>query len=59
MELKKVHEWIMVNNLVLNVSKTKSNIFGSRHKLASKPKLDLYVCGEPIEQVENVKLFGL
>lgn len=58
-ELERVYEWITVNKLVLNISKTKSILFGSRHKLATKPKLELYVAKEPIEQVEKLKLLGM
>lgn len=58
-ELETVYAWITLNKLVLNISKTKSILFGSRHKLATKPKLELYVAKDPIEQVEKVKLLGM
>lgn len=40
-ELKVVHDWIVCNRLVLNISKTKSIVMGTRHRLSSNPKLDL------------------
>ena len=57
-ELNKVFDWIKLNNLVLNISKTKSIILGSRHNLSSTPKMRLNLYGEPIEQVDKVKLLG-
>ena len=58
-ELETVHDWITSNKLVLNISKTKGIIFGSRHRLSARPKLDLYVDKVPIEQVEKVQLLGM
>ena len=56
-ELNKVFDWIKRNNLVLNISKTKSIILGSRHNLVIYTmSLNLY--GEAIEQVDKVKLLG-
>ena len=54
-----VHDWITSNKLVLNISKTKGIIFGSRHRLSARPKLDLYVDKVPMEQVEKVQLLGM
>ena len=57
-ELNMVFDWIKQNKLVLNISTTKSIILGSRHKLSSTPKMSLNSSGEPIEQVDKVKLLG-
>lgn len=45
--------------LVLAISKTKSIVFGSRHRLVSKPKLGLSIFGEPIQLADKAKLLGL
>lgn len=58
-ELDMVFDWIQQNKLVLNISKTKSIILGSSHKLSSRPTLRLNLSGELIEQVDKVKLLGL
>ena len=57
-ELNKVFDWIKQNKFVLNISKTKSIILGLIHKLSSTPKMSLNLSGEPIEQVDKVKLLG-
>jgi len=38
-ELNRVFDWIKRNKLVLNISKTKSIIFGSSYKLSSTPNM--------------------
>ena len=58
-ELNMVFDWIKRNKMVLNISKTKSIILGSSHKLSSTPKMSLNLSGEPIEQVDKVKLLGI
>ena len=57
-ELNMVFDWIKRNKFVLNISKTKSIILGSSHKLSSTSKMSLNLSGEPIEQVNKVKLLG-
>lgn len=57
-ELNMVSDWIKQNKLVLNISKTKSVILVSSHKLSLIPKMSLNLSGEPIEQVDKVKLLG-
>lgn len=56
-ELKVVHDWIVC--LVLNISKTKSIVMGTRHRLSSNPKLDLMLCNSTVQQVESAKLLGV
>ena len=58
-ELGLVVDWIKRNRLVLNISKTKSIILGSFHKLSSKPTLKLKIAKVPIEQLNTVKLLGV
>ena len=44
-ELTKVSDWMTQNKLVLNISKTKSIIMRSRHKLSFTPKMILNLYG--------------
>ena len=56
-ELQSVLEWVASNKLVLNISKTKSIIFGTNHSLYFRPQLNLGMNGVAVEQVET-KLLG-
>ena len=58
-ELQSVLEWVTSNKLVLNISKTKSIIFGTNHSLNSRPQLNLVMNGVAVEQVEETKLLGV
>ena len=58
-ELHRVANWVSDNRLVLNVGKTKSILFGSKHQLEGNPKLDLQLNNTQIDQVNEVKLLGL
>jgi hypothetical protein len=49
---------VINNELVLNTSKTKSIVFGSKHSLRPRPPLKFYVKGVTNEQVEEAKLLG-
>lgn len=51
--------WAWSNKLVLNVSKTKSIVFGSNSRFKHNPQLNVSVQGVPVEQVEEVKLLGV
>ena len=42
-ELPSVSEWVINNKLVLNTSKTKISVFGSKHCLRDKPQLELCI----------------
>ena len=57
-ELQSVLEWVASNKLVLNISKTKSIVFGTNHSLSSRP-LNLVMNGVAVEQVEETKLLGI
>jgi hypothetical protein len=50
-ELQLVLEWVTRNKLVLNISKTKSIVFGTNHLLHPKPQLCLVMNNVEIEQV--------
>ena len=52
-------EWVASNKLVLNISKTKSIVFGTNHSLNSRPLLNLVMNGVSVEQVEETKLLGI
>ena len=55
-ELQSVLEWVASNKPVLNISKTKSIVFGTNHSLSSRPQLNLVMNGVAVEQVEETKL---
>ncbi len=59
LELTVVSEWFKANKLTLNVAKTKLVVFGSRHKLANAPNLNLTINNEKIEQVTEFKYWGV
>ena len=52
-ELQSVLEWAASNKLVLNISKTKSIVFGTNNFLSSRPQLNLVTNGMAVEQVEE------
>lgn len=54
-----IERWIKQNRLVLNISKTKSIVFGSSHSLSHDSALNLGINKEQIEQVKEVKLLGV
>ena len=58
-ELQSVLEWVASNKLVLNISKTKSIVFGTNHFLSARPQLNLVMNGVVVEQVEKTKLLGI
>ncbi len=58
-ELQLVVKWVRNNKMVLNLTKTKSIVFGSNSKLKLKPQLNVSVKSVPIEQVEEIRLFGV
>jgi hypothetical protein len=58
-ELQLVSEWVARNKLVLNISRTKSIVFGTNHSLNHKPQLNIVMNNVEIEQVEVTKLLGV
>ena len=57
-ELMLVSEWVARNKLALNISETKSIVFGTKHSLNPKPQLRLLINNAEIEQVGMNKLLG-
>ena len=55
-ELDIIGKWIFENKLILNISKTKSIVFGSNHSLRREPELKLFINKTPIQQVKEIKL---
>ena len=58
-ELQSGLEWVDSNKLVLNISKTKSIVFGTYHSLSFRPQLNLVMNRGAVEQVEETKLLGV
>ena len=58
-QLQSVLEWVANNKLVLNISKTKSIVFGTNHSFISRPRLNLEMNGVAVEQVEETKLLAV
>jgi hypothetical protein len=58
-ELQSVLECMASNKLVLNISKTKSIVFGTNHSRSARPQLNLVMNGVAVEQVEETKLLAL
>ena len=54
-----VSEWLVMNKLTLNVSKTKSVLFGTRCMLAKSSRLALQHDTEVVEQVDDFKYLGI
>ena len=52
-------EWVTSNKLALNISKSKSIVFGTNHSLNYRPQLNLVLNGVAVEQVEETKLLGV
>ena len=57
-ELQSDLEWLAGNKLVLNISKTKSIVFGTNHSLSSRTQLNLVMNAVAVEQVEKTKFLG-
>ncbi len=56
-ELNKISEWLVVNKLSLNVSKTKFSIFHKKGKHINQPKIKIQ--GTLIERVKDFNFLGL
>ena len=57
--LQSVLERVVSNKLALNISKTKSIVFGTNHSLCSRPQLYLVMHCVAGEKVEEIKLLGV
>ena len=58
-ELAKVYDWLAVNKLSLNISKTKYVIFHVINKRIEGVIPDLAINGVPLERVQNFNFLGL
>ena len=58
-ELAKVHDWLAVNKLSLNVKKTKFMVFHTRQKNIQLHVPELKIGDKVIERVENFDFLGL
>ena len=56
-ELRNVSDWLKLNKLSLNVSKTKAMVFHCQQRVVSYP--ELYLEGRPIEFVKHFKFLGI
>ena len=56
--LASAHEWLVVNGLQLNTSKTKCMLIHSNHRKPSS-SLDVQLGGKSIEQVQTYKFLGV
>jgi hypothetical protein len=55
-ELQLVSERVARNKLALNISKTKSIVFVTKHSLNPKPQLNIVISNVEIKQAEMTKL---
>ena len=53
-ELQIVSDWVEDNKLLLNITKTKCMVIGTRRRLARDSCLNLSMGGFPIEQVRKI-----
>ncbi len=58
-ELQILFDWITDNKPVINISKTKSILFGTKHFLSSNPQMDLIINNCAVERVQETKLVGV
>jgi hypothetical protein len=55
-KLQLVSEWLARNKLAINISKTKSIVFGTKYSINPKPQLNLVM---NIVEIEMTKLLGV
>lgn len=59
-ELGLIYDWLQANKLSLNIKKTKYMVFRYHQKPRDQlPKLDIYIKGYNLEQVNNFEFLGL
>ena len=58
-EIQKVHDWLAVNKLSLNVKKTKFMVFYTQNKKITPFIPSLKIGGKSIERVKNFNFLGL
>ncbi len=57
-EIKKIHKWLQVNKLSINIDKTNCMIFRSKKKHKA-PKLNIAIDGKILEMVNQTKYLGV
>ena len=57
-DLDSVAQWITENNLILNTSKTKTLLFGTRQKLADIDDWSLHIYAQQLEKVSKFHYLG-
>ena len=58
-DLNRVAQWMESNKLILNQSKTKSMLFGSRKNLAKSPNFCIQLHGKVLERVAKFSYLGV
>ena len=58
-ELSKIQEWLAINKLSLNISKTKYMLFHHKQKDVSHIELNLEINNTPLEKVSDFNFLGL
>ena len=58
-EVSCVGEWLIINRLSINISKTKYKLFHTRQKDASHVTLEPTLNGDKIERVDNFNFLGV
>ena len=57
LELKKLYEWLCINRLSLNISKTKFVVFHAPNKL--KFPITILINNKAIDEVKSIKYLGV
>ena len=58
-DLQRVEQWLTSNRLILNQSKSKGLLFGTRQLLQTSPDFVLQIQGEDIERVTKFNYLGV
>ena len=58
-ELRKISNWLNVNKLSLNLSKTTCMYFSNRHDSRKHDDIDINIDGIPVNKVSNTKFLGI
>ena len=58
-DIQRVEQWMKSNQLVLNLTKTKSLLFGTAQKLAGATDFKILIQGKEIDRVSNFCYLGV
>jgi hypothetical protein len=58
-ELNKVHEWLCINKLILNIKKTKFMFFKAQNNHSYDREINIIIDNTPIERVKVFNFLGL